>query len=149
MDSLKKLSILTERSTQFRKDGFSINIADREQEWQDCVSACGRNKAYAEMAAQLCRHYENAYGEPFLFTEECIAWEIRYHFDAYMSARGFRGFPRHITTYAFSRESLIRHCRVIDISTDDVGNLKQRLMFGYRRGIRPLWRGTERDPFHK
>ena len=142
------LEELTEGCTKIREDGFSIRLNERAGEWDAAIRAAGRRAAYRRMAEQLCRLYRERYSREFLFTEKCMAFEIRFHADAYFAVTA-GGYPRHPSTLLFSRDSLISHCKEIDISEQDVESLKQRLMFGYRRGVRKCYRGTERDPFRR
>ena len=142
------LEELTEQNTDIREDGFSIRLDKRAGDWDAAIRAAGRHSAYQRMAEQLCRLYQERFHREFLFTEKCMAFEIRFHADAYFAVTA-GGYPRHPSTLLFSRDSLISHCKEIDISENDVQSLKQRLMFGYRRGVRPCYRGTERDPFRR
>ncbi len=142
-----RLYALLESYTTITPDGFSVDIATEHEAWDDCIKTIGIHRAYRLMADRLCELYRDRYGEEFLFSNECVAYEIEYHFDAYMTMMGYTGYVRNVTTLLFSRESLIEHCSVIDISVKDVDNFRQRTMFGYRRGIRDCYKGTERDPF--
>lgn len=142
------LEELCKAHTEVRKDGFSIHLDDAQTEWNSAIHAAGRKPAYRAMANYLSKLYREQYGREFLFSERCMAFEIQFHADAYL-AMTVGGYPRHIATLPFSRKSLISHCRVIDISEDDVKSVKQRFMFGYRRGVREQLRGTERDPFRR
>ncbi len=145
----ESLQALLKRNTSFVEDGFSVKLSSEQSAWDRCFRALGRNRAYQLMAAALCGEYERRFGAPFLFSERCVAWELKYHIDAYMAVQGYRGYRRHVSTLLFSPEQLRRHCEQVDISTEDVASVKQRLMFGYRQGIRPCWKGTEQDPFRK
>ena len=66
-----------------------------------------------------------------------------------MCMQGYKGYSRNITTYFISKDQLILHCKEVDISTEDVYNTKQRIMFGYKKGIRERYKGTEEDPYIK
>ena len=142
------LEELTEGCTEIREDGFSIRLDERAGDWDAAIRTAGRRSAYRRMAQQLCRLYRERFHRDFLFTEKCMAFEIRFHADAFFAVT-VGGYPRHPSTLLFSRASLISHCKEIDISEKDVESLKQRLMFGYRRGVRPCYRRTERDPFRR
>ena len=146
-DARQELRALTERSARLMTEGFSLDVATEREAWDRCLKALERGAAYAAVAETLCGLYEQRYGEPFLFSDACVAYEVRYHVEAYLDAVGFPGYRPHLSTRLFDRESLIRHTKEVDISTRDVGDAKQRLMFGYRTGIRDCWRGTEKDPF--
>lgn len=142
------LDELCREFAEITEEGFAIRLDRAQKEWNAAIRAAGRKEAYRRMAEWLCRTYRERFGREYLFTEKCVAFEIQFHADAYFSVT-VGGYPRHIGTLPFSGEALISHCRVIDISTEDVKSLKQRLMFGYRRGIRRCWRGTPRDPFRR
>ena len=142
------LDILCREFAEITEAGFAIRLDQAQKEWDAAIRAAGRKEAYRRMAEWLCRAYQERFGREYLFTEKCVAFEIQFHADAYFSVT-VGGYPRHVGTLPFSGEALISHCRVIDISTEDVKSLKQRLMFGYRRGIRKCWRGTPRDPFRR
>ena len=141
------LDALTERSTTVTKNGFSVNLAAEPEEWDRCLRALGRSAGYFRMAERLSALYEAQFGEPYLFSEDCMAWELQYHADAYLDALGYRGHSPHFSTLFFSKEELIAHTKEIDISVKDVNDPKQVIMFRYRQGIRPCWRGTDKDPF--
>ena len=112
------------------------------------IKSYGIQKSYNYIANQLCNQYESNYGEAFLFSNECVSYEIEYHIDAYMCATDHGGYNRNITTYFFSFDSLKLHCRMVDISTDDVYDYKQSTMFGYMNGIRKEYQYTDKDPFY-
>ncbi len=144
----RKLVRLLDRYTEIRPDGFRIDLAGAHAQWDRCLKRIGLHRAYRRMAERLCRVYLERFGEPFLLTEDCVAWEIQYHVDAFMAARGYRHYSRNATTLLYSKAALISHCREVDISTEDIGDWKQRTMFRYRKGIRDCYRNTDRDPFH-
>ena len=148
-NDILRLYSLLESYTKITPDGFSVDIATEHETWDDCIKALGVRNAYRLMADRLCELYNERYGEEFLFSNECVAYEIEYHVDAFMTMQGYSGYIRNVTTMLFSRESLIEHCKEVDISVKDVDNFRQRTMFGYRRGIRACYKGTERDPFSK
>ncbi len=141
------LRALLERHTRFVPDGFSVDIAAAHGDWDRCLRALGHDAAYAQMADYLCAEYERRCGTPFLFTERCVAWELKYHIEAFMAVQGYAGYRRHVSTLLYGADALKLHCKEVDISEADTASVKQRLMFGYRRGLRPCWRGTEKDPF--
>lgn len=141
------LCALLDRDTRFFPEGFSVDLTRAPADWDRCLSGLGLRQAYRIMSAHLCRRYREQFGKDFLFGEGCVAYELRYHVNAYLWARGFPGYLRHVSTWLFSREDLIGHCREVDISVEDVASLRQRLMFRYRDGVRGCYRGTEADPF--
>ena len=140
------LDALTEKYTDVAENGFSIHLGAERELWDAAIRAVGRRSAYRQMAEQLCRMHRERFGREFLFTERCMAFEIRFHADAYLSVT-VGGYPRHVGTLPFSRDALISHCCSIEIDVDDVRSLRQRLMFRYRFGLRPCYRKTKYDPF--
>lgn len=144
-----ELRELTERHTEISEKGFAVDLSRETARWSAAVRALGAKQAYSLMSRTLCDLYERRFGKAFLFSARCVAFEIAYHAEAYFWTRGFSGHARHLTTLLFKRWELARHCEVVDISTDDVVSRRQRLMFGYARGVRPLYRGTAEDPFER
>ena len=149
MDGKTALLALLDESASYRETGFSIDLKKAPDRWHRCVSALGLRESCAVMADALCGEYQSRYGREFLFSAPCVAWEIRYHLAAYMWAMGHPGYRRNVTTYLFSRKKLILHCQEIDISTADIASRRQRIMFGYKRGVRPVYRSTGADPFRR
>lgn len=147
MDALNTLLALTEQHTDITEEGFSIRLSDAPAEWDAAIKAVGIHAAYAAMADRLCELYRLRFGREFLFTNACVTYEIEFHADAYFCAMGYSGYVRNVTTLAFTKQQLISHCEWIDISTEDAHDLRQKLMFGYVRGVRECYRGTEADPY--
>ncbi|MBQ6117572.1 MAG: hypothetical protein IJL08_09685 [Oscillospiraceae bacterium] len=140
---------LLEKYASISENGFAIDLASAAAEWNAWMTSVGVRKACAIMSDQLCERYRQLYGREFLFSNNCVAYEIEYHVDGFMYAQGFKGYRRNVTTLLFSRKKLIAHCRVIDISTDDVNSWKQKTMFSYRPGVRQIYRNTDKDPFDR
>jgi len=138
---------LCAQHTSFSEKGFAVDLRQETETWYRVIRTLGRREAYRLMSALLCERYRERFGREYLFGESCVAFEIAYHADAYFWARGLTEFGRHITTLLFRRDELLRHCEVIDISTDDVSIVRQRAMFGYAAGVRPCYRCTPSDPF--
>ena len=145
----KELTALLRRYGEILPEGFSIDLASAPGRWDRCLKRMGTDKACERMARELCRRYEESFGEPFLFTEACVAREIRYHADAYLAVQSYPRYRRPVTTLLFSREAIRRHCGEVNISLADLRDWKQRLVFRYRSGIRECYRKTERDPFRR
>ena len=144
-----ELTVLLADCVEMNEQGFAIDLEHRAERWDALLKRIGLHRGYRLMADRLSDTYTEAYGRPFLFTEKCIAYEIEYHADAYFWANGYRGYRRNVTSWLFGRDELISHCRMIDISTEDTASHRQRLMFGYRRGVRPEYRNTPADPFDR
>lgn len=137
---------LTVRCTELPEDGFIVHLDACRDAWDAAIRETGRRSAYRRMAAKLSEMYRERYGREFLFSERCMAFEIRYHADAYFAVT-VGGYPRHLTTFLFSRAMIEEHCREINISVYDLRSRRQRLMFRYRFGIRPCYRKTPLDPY--
>lgn len=146
-EAKENLSALLDEYTTITETGFSISIETETKKWDEYIKQIGIKDAYTYMGEYLCQMYYDVYGEEFLFSEECVAYEIEYHVDAYMGAKGYSGYTRNVTTYMFSDDYLIEHCKTIDISTKDVYNTKQAIMFNYKSGIRSCYWYTEKDPY--
>ena len=148
-DIVREMNDLLKESVQMSDRGFAIELERQPERWDAFLKRAGLHRGYRMIADSLSETYLATYGRPYLFTEKCMAYEIEYHADAYFWACGYRGYRRHATSMLFDRESLISHCRIIDISTDDVASRRQRLMFRYRKGVRREYRNTEADPFDR
>lgn len=142
-----ELRRLCETYTETRETGFAVDLRRETDHWYRAVSALGRREAYRLISSFLCEDYLRRYGRPFLFCEECVAFEIAYHADAYFWARALAHHGRHITTLLFAREKLLSHCEVVDISVADTASFRQRAMFDYAAGVRDCYRNTPADPF--
>ena len=115
---------------------ISLDLQRDPGAWDSVIRTLGRKRAYRALAEGICARYAAERGEPFPFTEDCVAYELGYHINAYLRTQGFRGYPRHVTPLLFSRDALIRHCRTVEIDKADLNNLRQRLMFRYKKGLR-------------
>ena len=148
-DAVRRLRTLLDEHTRFSETGFSIDLCSAPEDWDACSREIGVDEAYRLMAEHLCGRFREKFGDDFLFSDRCVEKEIAYHMNAFMRVRGFPGYRRHLTTYAFNKDYIVRHCKEIDISTEDVKDWCQRKMFRYRKGIRDCYKGTSRDPFGK
>ena len=144
-----ELYALMSDSVSVDEKGFAIVLDEQPERWDGLLKRLGLRVGYRLMADRLAEEYEKHFGRHYLFTEKCMAYEIEYHADAYFWAAGYKGYRRNVTSLLFDRNELISHCRVIDISTDDVVIRRQRLMFRYRKGVRPEYRNTPLDPFDR
>ena len=143
------LNELLQKYAAIKENGFDIDLESAPEEWNKWIMSMGVRRACALMSDGLCERYKQMFGKEFLFTNRCVAYELEYHIDGYMYAKGFKGYHRNITTLLFSREKLIAHCREINISTNDVKSWKQRTMFRYKSGVRKEYQKTESDPFNR
>ena len=145
----EELVRLVARHSALSEKGFALDLGKETEQWYHAIRALGAKEAYGLIGDVLCELYAIQYGKEYLFSRRCLAFEIAYHANAYFWTQGLRGLPRHVTTLLFLRAELERHCEIVDISTDDAAERRQRLMFGYPRGVRPCYRHTAEDPFDR
>ena len=134
------------RCTEVLPEGFRVDLSERTEEWAKLSRALGSKRLCAFAAATLSERFRKQFGEPFLFSTPCLAFEFRYHLNAYLWVKGMRRL-RHVTTLLFTPARIERTCRSIEIDRNDVYRLTQRLMFRYFFGIRKDYRRTARDPY--
>ncbi|MBQ5992679.1 MAG: hypothetical protein IJL62_09135 [Clostridia bacterium] len=132
--------------TEILPEGFRIDLSKDPAGWAALCRETGSKPLCAYLAETLSKRYEAAFSEPFLFSERCLTFEIRYHLNAYLCVKGFRRV-RHVSTLLFPKPVLDRACRSIEIDTGDVYHFAQRLAFRYFFGVRTECRRTERDPY--
>ena len=135
-EALRRLDRLVETYASYKEGEIALLLADEPAEWDLAVKALGRETAYRRIADLVCAGFRERFGRDFLFTEDCVAFELGYHINAYLWTQGFKGYPRHITHLLFSKAALDRHCRSVEISEADIRNFRQRTMFRYRKGLR-------------
>lgn len=139
---------LADRHTVFTETGFTVDIGSETELWSRTLLRLGES-AWSRMGAHLCARYQTGQGRPFLFSDECVAYELRYHALACLWAMGIPGWRPPVTARLFPKPVLVWRCREIDIYTDDTKSLAQRIIFRYRRGIREEYRNTPEDPFRR
>ena len=127
-------------------EGFSVDLTKAPNAWSDLSRSLGGRALCRAAADVLCAAYRDTYGREFLFSEACVAFELKYHLDAYLYTQGLRRL-RHVTTLLFSKARLARSCRTVEIDVRDAYLWKQRLMFRYFFGVRKALRRTPRDPY--
>jgi len=136
------------RCTEVLPEGFRVDLSERTEEWAKLSRALGSKRLCAFAAATLSDRFRKQFGEPFLFSEPCMTFELLYHLNAYLCVKGFRRV-RHVTTLLFRPALIERKCRSIEIDSGDVYRLTQRIAFRYFFGIRREYRRTDRDPYAK
>ena len=134
------------RCTEVLPEGFRIDLSRDPAQWSALSESLGSQRLSHVCAETLARAYEKTFHEPFLFSERCMAFEFRYHLNAYLWVKGFRKL-RHVTTLILKPSKIERTCRSIEIDRTDVYRLSQRLLFRYFFGVRKGYRRTERDPY--
>lgn len=147
--ALEELLLLMQAHTRYVPAGFSIDLGHDTENWDRAIRAIGVSNACREMAVYACDGYEQYAGHPFLFSDECVAYEIKYHLDAFMVVRGFSGYRRNMAALVLPRALINSRCREIDISANDARDLKQRFIFHYKKGIRSCYKNTDADPFRR
>lgn len=145
--AIQYLNRLIESNTIYSYSGFSLSLEKEPDLWNQVLKSIGLRESYRYMSKYLCDSYYKKFSVPFLFKETCVAFELRYHINAYLSILGFRGYLRHITTFLFTKQQIIRHCKSVEISIDDLRDIRQKIIFRYRTGIRTEFRYTSTDPY--
>ena len=112
-----------------------------------------KNISYA-VAELACRKYLTKYGEEFLFSDECVGYEIYLHLEAYTNSIGLSSRSNILVTgysiknfFVNDNNTLYDHVHIADISIYDAYDPLQEMAFCYSYGIRPCYKYTSRDPF--
>ena len=134
------------RCTEVLPEGFRIDLSVDPKGWAAASRALGSARLCAFAAEMLKGMYRERFSETFLFSEPCMTFELKYHLNAYLCVKGFRHM-RHVTTLLFRPALIERKCRSIEIDTNDVYRLTQRIAFRYFFGIDKEYRRTDRDPY--
>ena len=142
------LNALLFRCTAVKAEGFCVDLSEAPAAWAELTRALGSRRLCTKAAALLSDAYRARFSQPFLFSPRCMAFELRYHLNAYLCMKGFRRL-RHISTLLFSKADLERRCRTVEIDTNDAYRRGQRLAFRYFFGVDRSCRRTARDPYAK
>lgn len=129
-------------------EGFRIELSETADRWAVVSRAIGSRRLCSFAADALSGAYRETFGEPFLFSEHCMAFEIRYHLNAYLWTKGLRS-GRHVSTLILRRARIEHTCHSIEIDKTDVYRLSQRIAFRCFFGIRPELRRGPADPYAK
>lgn len=141
--SAKKLLL---RCTEVLPEGFRVDLSADPDGWAEFTRALGSKRLCAFAAETLKGMYREQFSETFLFSARCMTFELRYHLNAYLCVKGYRK-SRHVTTLLFRPALIERKCRSVEIDTNDVYRLTQRIAFRYFFGIDKEYRRTDRDPY--
>ncbi len=147
--AIAELHRLLDAHTRYVPAGFSIDLGHDTEDWHRAIRTIGVKTACRYMAEHVCREYERRFGKAFLFSDACVAYEIKYHLDAYMVICGYGGYHRNMAAAILPGPLGTSRCKEIDISAGDARDLKQRIVFHYKKGIRDCYRGTKDDPFRR
>ena len=110
------------------------------------------------IAVACCNKYYDTYGEEFLLSDMCVAYEIEEHIAAYYWSTGKKALPNLLAVGygayqivkrgSYIEGSVYDATRTIDMRESDVapGNM-QAVVFGYMYGIRKKYIGSSRDPW--
>lgn len=143
----ERLEALLRAHTAMDEKGFSVDLGTAPEDWHACFRDFGLKTCCRQMSQLLCEWYRERFDREFLFSEDCVAGELAFHVKAFFWASGCKGYRQTLAMLPFSRKKLIAHCKEVDIYTEDVRDLRQRVVFAYARGIRKCFRGTGADPF--
>ena len=144
----KQAKKLLRDCTEILPEGFRIDLSEDPARWDAVSRAIGTKRLCAWVSSALSDAYEARYGTPFLFSERCMTFELKYHLNAYLCVKGLRRV-RHVSTLPIPKRLLERGCRSVELDATDAYRLSQRLAFRYFFGIRRTLRRTDRDPYAK
>ncbi len=136
------------------EDKISFDFESDYTEFREIANVIGVYGASRIITLAACSKYNRKYRQPFLLSDECVAYEYYEHVLAYQWAVGDRYAPNDIVIAwsivkgSYDADSVIDATRSIDISLSNVkpGDY-QSLAFGYRNGIRSCYIGTQYDPW--
>lgn len=140
-------------------------LSDIIYEFSDCMG----EDVFLAMAVYATKYFEDNFARiynkifktdtmskrEFLFSDECVANEIKQHVLGYWRSVG-KDAPLTVTvagmyvyTWIYSQNgSLYERCKVIDIAEQDVISDSNRIAFDYFNGIRDCYFGKPADPFY-
>ncbi|MBR0507915.1 MAG: hypothetical protein IJJ86_04830 [Clostridia bacterium] len=134
--------------TEILPEGFRIDLSKDPGRWDAVSRAIGTKRLCAWVSSALSDAYEARYHKPFLFSERCMTFELKYHLNAYLCVKGLRRV-RHVSTLLIPKRLLDRGCRSVELDVTDVYRLSQRFAFRYFFGVRRALKRTDRDPYAK
>ena len=132
-------------------EGFCVDLSADPQGWAAASRAIGSKRLCRGVADLLCGAYEAQYGEPFLFSERCMTFELKYHLNAYLSVKGLRRL-RHVTTLLFPKRTVERLPQHRDrhkrrIPEEPAAHVP--LLFRHPQGVPPHGKGPVRKADRK
>lgn len=139
----------------------------------DCIKAYGEEITYDVLAVvtyylfgqkmyELDKYLDDIPAtkpRSMVFSDECLAEEIKLHANAFMSSIGLDvDMPKRFSLYSYFGANAItkwkrndyikRACQVINITESDVTDTTQDIGFMYQFGIRECYKNTKADPFY-
>ncbi len=144
-----------------RPAAFEALTSDQYEEFYKTVKVCMElDESMTSMAMALildaltCQEFKRH----LLFSDECIANEIKDHVLGYMAAREDIKWSKAPLLFRAKcdaeaigkktrREAMRAHCRIVDIYEYDVYDFKQAFGFNYFDGIRDCYFHTNADPY--
>lgn len=97
-------------------------------------------KMYDLLAVAICERYQQITKDEFDFNDSCVANEIKWHVNGYMSELGYKNFSTGFTHYLsikwYGLEEFIRRCEVVNIAESDRDVWYQNFIFGYDKNMR-------------
>lgn len=114
------------------------------------------NQTFNLLAQYASSIFKRAYRRDFLFDNESVAKEIKYHVLGWLASNKYPGVdlpPEYwfsnggsMPTSWFIANFLKDHCATIDIFENDAYDSKQRKVFGYYNAI--TYKKTKKDPYY-
>ena len=122
-----------------------------------CCASINKELTYQFLALSIDARIQEKMGRHFLFSDDCMADEIKWHVEKYYVAKEIPiDYNVPVTDLNLGTSILFistwyikKHCDVVNISESDVYDFKQANTFHYADGIRECYYGTIADPFVK
>ena len=119
------------------------------------------NRTIGVITEYVVETFYKKYKRHIVFSDNCLSKEIEMHLKGYWWCEGGKniilphylllayGIVESVSIYRIDiSKKLIDHCNPINISESDIFDIKQRLGFLYRSGIRKIYLNTTNDPFY-
>lgn len=138
------------KKASINKGTISIDIGSANSDLLDCYDRLGLNVTSAIITGIVSTRYEGEIGQEFLFTDECMCFEIREHIHAYLFATGQRQLGANAIAKAYymkqilegksdeeALQAIVNATTSTDLREADIMDPMQKLFFGYTNSIRP------------
>lgn len=132
---------------------ISLNLTKKEFYSRCCLCISVNDELTYQFLALLARYaFEEKEKRYFLFSDDCMADEIRFHFNIYRPSANYQfaidnGILTPTLIDYLVYNYLRRHGETIELSEGDVYDSTQAKAFNYNEGIRSCYKNTRADPY--
>ena len=130
---------------------ISIDIGSVKDDLMECYDVLGIDMTSALITQIVSQRYIAETGKEFMFTDECMYFEIREHIYSYIYATGERDLSPNLlsqvyTFYLYAKydasaeeitQAILSATSNVDLNERDLGDVLQSTFFRYRFNIRP------------